>query len=369
MFVAIRELRRSKGKFTLLGAAVGLLVLLLLFFQAVAGSLVLGLTGSVEQSTADVVVYSARARQNPNASVVPRDAVQDVQAVDGVAEAAAVGQTVFAASSPDGDVDVAILGVAAGGPGLPRTLSEGREPASAGEAVFSGSSFDAAARIGASFDLAETGTTLEVVGLAEDAAANVLPTLYTTFETYTAAVEARTGRSAPVTQVAVRAADGTDPAVLAARITQQVAGVEALERGAAVDALPGVSTITRSFGILYLLLYVVVAIVTGVFFLIITVQKRDSLVLLRAVGARRRDVVKPVLLQVVVVIGIGVAVGVGLAVGLLAAARDVFGATVDPSTAAGTSAAMLVLGLLAASGAVRRVLAIEPFEAVAGQEL
>ncbi|MGI8573947.1 MAG: hypothetical protein ACR2MA_01105 [Egibacteraceae bacterium] len=66
------------------------------------------------------------------------------------------------------------------------------------------------------------------------------------------------------------------------------------------------------------------------------------------------------------IVGLGVAVGVGLAAGLLYVARDVFEATVDPTTAAVTSAAMLGLGLIAASGAVRRVLTIEPIEAVAG---
>ena len=104
-------------------------------------------------------------------------------------------------------------------------------------------------------------------------------------------------------------------------------------------------------------------IVTGVFFLILTVQKRDALVLLRAVGARRRDVVVPVLVQVVVVVGFGALVGSGVTAGLLAAARGTFGAGLDPGTAATSSAVILVLGLVAAGGAVRRVLAIDPAEA------
>ncbi|MGI8573946.1 MAG: hypothetical protein ACR2MA_01100 [Egibacteraceae bacterium] len=153
MFVALREIRRAKGKFALLGSAVGLLVFLLLFFQAVAGTLVSGLTGSVEQSSADVLVYSERARRNPNASVLSPEAVEAVRAVDGVAQAGAIGQTVFTGTGADGQVDLVLIGVAAGGP--------------------------------------EADTTLEVVGVVEDAAANVSPTLYTTFDTYAAAVRAR----------------------------------------------------------------------------------------------------------------------------------------------------------------------------------
>jgi putative ABC transport system permease protein len=42
MFVAFKEIRRSLGRFSLLTMAVALLVLLLLFFQAVAGTLTAG---------------------------------------------------------------------------------------------------------------------------------------------------------------------------------------------------------------------------------------------------------------------------------------------------------------------------------------
>ena len=70
MFVAFKEIRRSLGRFSLLTLAVALLVLLLLFFQAVAGTLTSGLTGGLESSSADVAVYDQQARRNPAVSVL-----------------------------------------------------------------------------------------------------------------------------------------------------------------------------------------------------------------------------------------------------------------------------------------------------------
>ncbi len=127
--------------------------------------------------------------------------------------------------------------------------------------------------------------------------------------------------------------------------------------------MPGVGQITQSFNILYLLLYIVVTIVTGVFFLILTVQKKDALVLLRAVGASSRDIVSSVLIQVLVVIGAGAVIGTAVTGGLLALTRDVFGASLQPATTALSVIAILALGLLASMGAVRRVLAIDPVQA------
>ncbi len=358
----MREMRRAKARFALLGGAVGLLVLLLLFFQSTAGTLVAALTGGIDRTDADVVVYDARARSNPAASVLPPDAVDRIAAVDGVVAAGAVGLT-FGEADLDGEVaEVALVGIGVGAPGAPLDV-EGPTPGS-GEAIASGSGFEPGYAAG---DRVRVGDReVAVVATADGAAFNALPTLYLPREDYAALLAERTGRDGPppVSYVAVRAAEGEDAADLAARIDAEVDGVAALDREAAVAALPGIDTIGRSFGVLYLLLYIVVTVVTGVFFLILTVQKRDALVLLRAVGAERRDVATLVLVQVVAVVGIGVVVGAGLAVGLLAAARDTFGATLDPVTTLRSGLGVLVLGLLAAGAAVRRVLAIEPVDAV-----
>lgn len=366
MFLAWREVRRAKGRFVLLAGAVSLLVILLLFFQSVAGALTGAITGAVANQTGEVLVYSERARLNPAASVLPPDTLDAVREVDGVAGAGAVRQTFATVAVADEQADAALIGLDSDQPGVPTDLSAGRFPTAPDEAVSSSSGFEAAYDLGTTVEIIPGGTSLEIVGIADDAAFSASPTFYVPPATWQEAVAARTGGTdgpLPVNYVAVEPADGAAPADLAERITAQVAGVEAVERAEAVDSLPGVGTITQSFSILYGLLYIVVAIVTGVFFLILTVQKRDALVLLRAIGARRRDVVGPVLLQVVLVVGLGVALGIAATVGLLTAAQDTFGAGLPAVTAATSGAVILALGLLAALGAIRRVLQIEPVEA------
>lgn len=360
MFIALREIRRSIGRFALLTGAVALLVILLLFFQAVAGSLTLGLTGGIENNSADVLVYSDRARSNPAASFLPQGIGATVAGVDGVARVSEVGRL---AVDADGE-DVVVIGLGDLGFGGPADLAEGRRAEEPGEAVVSTSSLAAGYELGERITAA--GVELTVVGVADDAAFDVSPTFYVPFTDYTAMVAERSGSpgdvAAPVSWVAVQAADGVDPTGLAADIDAGP-GVAALDRDAAVAALPGVSQVTQSFGILYLLLFIVVTIVTGVFFLILTVQKQRSLVLFRAIGAGRRDVVAPVLIQVLVVVGLGCLIGAAVAALLLNAARDTFGSSLDPRTTAFTVGFLLVLGILASVGAVRRVLAIDPIEA------
>ncbi len=367
MFVGFKEIRRALGRFALLSLAVGLLVILLLFFQAVAGTLTSGLTGGLESSSAEILVYDSRARQNPANSQIPLSIVGDVGDVAGVASVSPIGLSVFTGTADGTELDVQLVGSDASGPSMPSTIAEGRLPQASGEALFSGSAFDDPIEIGEMVRVEDIN--FEVVGTADDAAFNVLPTLYVPFDDYAAVSQHRAGVPIDVdpSLLGVTVIDEADPAAVASEITKAIEGFEALERSAAVDALPGVDQITQSFNILYVLLYIVVAIVTGVFFLILTVQKQDALVLLRAVGASRGDVVISVLSQVLVVISVGAAVGTAVTAGLLYVTRDVFGASLDPSTTAASVAAIVVLGFLASIGAVRRVLAIDPVQAtVAG---
>ena len=368
MFVAFKEIRRSLGRFSLLTMAVALLVLLLLFFQAVAGTLTSGLTGGLESSSADVLVYDQQARRNPATSILSPEVEAEVAAAPDVVATSPIGLSVFTgtvdgSSSADAEVDVQLVGGDPSGPSVPADIASGRLPSAQGEALFSGSSFDSPIEIGQQVKV--EGVSFKVVGTADDAAFNVLPTLYVPYEDYVLASQARAGKSIDVAPslIGVSVAKGADPAEVARSLTKSIDGVEALDRSEAVAALPGVGQITQSFSILYLLLYIVVALVTGVFFLILTVQKEDALVLLRAVGASSRDVIASVLIQVLVVVGLGALIGSAVTTGLLALTRDVFGAGLSPSTAATTFALIVAIGLIASVGAVRRVLAIDPINA------
>ena len=78
MFLALREIRRARWRFALLTGAVGLLVFLILFVQALTGALIGQFIGALDHQSADVLVYSAQARKNLEGSVVPPVTVEAV---------------------------------------------------------------------------------------------------------------------------------------------------------------------------------------------------------------------------------------------------------------------------------------------------
>ncbi len=366
VLLAVREVRRSLVRFGLLTLAVGVLVFLIVFQQALISGLITQFIGAIENQSAQVLVLNDQARKNLQGSVVTPEMVDATASVDGVAEAAPLGVGTFTVTAAE-DTDASIFGYELGGPGAPTSLVSGRLPERDGEAVVSSSTDGVGGfAIGDQVTVLPGDVTLEIVGTADDLNLSVTPTLFISYATWE---DARLSVNPDATAVlpsavAVTVDDGADPATVASSITEQVPGAEALDRQTAADEAPGVSSVTQSFGIILGLTFLVVILVTGFFFLILTVQKRSSLVLLRALGAPASGLVKALLVQVLMVVGGGLVIGAGLAIGLLAVSGGGgLGATVDPSSLAVVVVLVLGLSVLASIGSIRRVLRIQPAEA------
>jgi putative ABC transport system permease protein len=371
VFLALAEVRRAKARFGLLTGAVALLVFLLVFLQAILGALLGSFTGGLEGQSGKVLVYSDDARGSLLSSTVEVSAVKRVRAVDGVAAAGPFGQATFTVQRSSGLADVTVLGYALGEPGSPTRLVRGRLPQAPGEAVASAGG-EAELELGEETTLQPSGEVVSVVGVAEDSQFNTQTTLFVAYQTYARAVADPPPESAggavpvPPSAVAVRPAEGTSPAMLAEAISAELAEATAFSRAEAVSSLSGVSAIQQSFGILLGLAFVVLVLVSGVFFVILTVQKRETLTLLRAVGAGAGDLAVSLMLQVVGVSLVGVLAGVALTV-LVSSVAGGLSISVEPGPAAAFGAAVVALSVVAATASVRRVLAIDPASVATGR--
>jgi putative ABC transport system permease protein len=369
VLLATREILRAKVRFALLAGAVGLLVFLILFQQALFGGLVSGFIGALENQDSPVLVYGEQARRNVEGSFLTPDQIQAIGDVDGVEAVVPIGEATYTVVAGGERVDGVLFGYPLDGPGLgaPTTLSEGRLPERPGEAVAS------AADAGDGFDIGDTvriaaadGPEIEVVGLARDLRFSVAPTLFVDYATFEQAQRAVNPNAEVVLPsiAAVRPADGVDAGELTARIDAEVRGVEALTNDEAVSSSPGVQAVNQSFQIILALAFAVVTLVVAFFFLILTVQKAKPLTLLRAVGAPAGYLVRNLVVQIVLVMGAGIAVGLGLVLALrpLSTAGSVE-VQLEPSTIVPTLVALTVLALLGGVAAIRRVLRIDPLRA------
>ena len=351
MFLALREMRRAKVRFALLISAIGLLVLLILAQQAIQNGLITSFVGAIERQSAPVLVYSVDGQRTLQGSIITPPLEKTIDSVE--------------------DSDAAVIGYSDPDLGAPDSLSAGQLPAAPGEAVGSATDF----KVGDRVKILGSGTSnasaeaLTVVGLAEDAQLQVTPTMFVRWDDYVATVEAANpdARGVLPSAIGVAPVNGLSPDALAGRINDASEQADALTRQSAADNAPGVSEVKSSFQIIFLLFGLVVPLVTGLFFLIVTLQKSASLTLLRAIGAPSGVLVGSLLFQVVLVIGGGLAVGIALYTPLSQAKVGDLSLRFDTTAVIVWSLLLMVLGLLSALVAARRVLAIDPIEATTGE--
>ncbi len=372
MYLALREMRRAKARFGLLIGAVALLVFLILTQQALQDGLITSFVGAIRQQSAPVLVYSTDGQKTLQGSVISPSLEQTIRGIDGVGAAGQIGQGTFTVQidGHDGTSDAAIIGAEDPSLGGARRVDGGRQPAGPGEAVGSAADFSVGDRVrvvpvGVP---GGTGPELRVVGVVDDGQLQVTPTLFTSWADYEQAALAANPEADTILPnvIGLRPAQGTTAEQLTAAVNAASQDADALTRDQAATETPGVGQVRQSFQVIFLLFALVVPLLTGLFFLIVTFQKSASLTLLRAVGVDSRALVRSLLFQVVVVVAGGLAVGTALYWPLSQQTVGAITLRFDPTAVGFWSALLLGLGLLSALVAARRVLRIDPIEATTG---
>jgi hemin transport system permease protein len=351
--VWLKEIWRSKLKFGLLAVAVGLLFFLLIFVNTLSSNLLDGFVGAIENNTSDLLVFDADAQATIPASRLEPAQVEAVGQVAGVSRVAPISEMSTETVLGGEETDLSLWGIEVGGPGTPDALVEGRLPGS-GEALVDTSGRDAGLAVGKTFEIA--GVEIEVTGVAADATYAVTPTVYVSSETWGEVFSAMYAGAAPppINLIGVEVTAGSALEQVATDIGS-LEGLEALLPTEAAAATPGVSSIKQSFGLITAITFVIVVIVVGFFFQILTVQKLRVFAVLEAIGTRLAALAGYILGQIGLLVGLGVLVGIAMLVGAAAATRDQFAISIDPVLVGWLGGGLLLASLASGITSIRRV--------------
>ncbi len=366
--IAVREMTRAKVRFGLLIGSIALLVFLILFQQALRDGLLTSFVGAVEHQSAPVLVFSTDARRSLQGSTITPELETTVRGVDGVGAVGRIGQSTFSVRADGRIQGAAVIGYQRRALGAPEELVAGRYPAREGEAVANETDADNGFAIGDTVRVEPGGAPITIVGQARDTNLQASPTLFVEYGTWEQAVAAANPDASTPNPNALGIAPtkGVSDAELVRRVNATTPDLEALTRADAAAKSPGVAQVSRSFLLIFFLYGLVVPLVIGLFFLILTVQKTRSLTLLRAIGARQRTLVRALMVQVLVVVGLGVGIGAALYAPVSQQRIGSIPLQFDAIAVLGWGALILVLGAVSALFAARRIARIEPAEALSG---
>ncbi|MGI9584413.1 MAG: ABC transporter permease [Acidimicrobiia bacterium] len=370
MRLAFAELRRSRARYLSIVAAIGFIVFLVLILAGLADGLYYGATGAYRSGGADLYSFDEDAQRSIVRSDLAADTVDEVRSVPGVSDAGPIGIQ-LGSTEIDGEVvDVALMGVEPGRPGAPVNLDVYEATTNFPIAVADSSLENRGLAIGDVVLLTGATTSLEIVGFVDDSSFLLAGTLWTTTDAWrsvrTEIVPEFGFLGDAIQAIAVSVEDGSDPASVALQIDTATGTTETVTTEAAISSLPGVEQQAATFQAIIIASFLVVGIVTALFFALITLEKRGLFAVLKAIGATNWS-----LLQGLIVQGLIAAVG-GFIVGL--ALSRIIGlvipAEVPLTFLAGTAFSLLLatifMGAVGAGLSFRRVSKIDPATALGG---
>ncbi|MBC8164058.1 MAG: ABC transporter permease [Roseiflexaceae bacterium] len=376
LFLGFKEIWRNKARFALVIGVVTLITVLVLFIAALSEGLGAGNREYIATLDAELLVYQEAADLTIGASQMPANLTRSLRRVEGVAAVGPVGFSTGSVVRVGEPLDVALIGVQPGQPGVP-PVREGvtfSRP-NAREAII-----DANVAEQAGFKLGDLITVrsvqgedensyqVRVVGIAPSRKYGIQPSIMLpadTWERVRAKPAIADVQGAPAFNVAaVRLSDPQQREAVAARIAGRVKDVVAVDLKTAYENTPGYtaqqSTLSTQSGFTLLIGLLVI----GGFFQIQAIQKIAQIGMLKAIGASNRTVAAAFIFQVVIITTIGVLVGALAAFGLSLALPSVVPVQFEPAQVLTAVLLLLAIGPIGGAVAVRSLLKVEPLTAL-----
>jgi len=365
MRLAWRELIRRPSRFLTAGAALTLIVLLLLVLGGILDALVGSSTGLLRAQSAPLIVYSADSKGSIDRSRITAAEHDAIAAVPGVHEATGLGVALLAGHIPGqaDPADVAAFGYQAANTKVPA-------PPAPGQGYADRSLQDDGLQLGQTIALGTARTPVTVIGWVSGTDYNLQGGLWVEPATW------RTALNANIPDAAVAAAtfqailvtpeEGTPATQPTADIQASVPSVTALTIDEAIAGVPGVTQQQSVFTSIIGTTFAVAGIVVALFFALLTIERVGLLGVLKAIGASSRTLAAGLTLQAVLIAGGALLLGSVLALGLAQAIPDAVPLELAPARFVFTAVGLVLSALIGSAISFRRIIRIDPASAVGG---
>ncbi|MDO5493251.1 MAG: ABC transporter permease [Nesterenkonia sp.] len=385
MFLALRELRFARGRFSLMGLVIALIAVLMVLLTGLSAGLVNDGVSGLKSQPASAVAFDEGTRTDNafSRSMVDGDQLAAWQQRPEVTDAEPMGVAMMNADTDDGrQVDLTLFGIAPGS-FLEPDRSSGEPLEDAGGIVVSEAAKDEGLELGTIITLDQLGTELEVVGFTDGQATfGHVDIAYVPIDTWRLIASGQAPEG-PITAdedislddpdeasvIMIRGEDGSEVAegsedALAAGDAEASTTTVTLEES--FNSSPGYQAETLTLSMIQWFLYAIGALVVGAFFTVWTIQRTHELAVLRALGASSRYLLRDGLAQAAMLLVGFTALGVAAGVALGGLMPDGMPFDLEPRPIAVASALTILLGLIGAAVAVLRVTRIEPISALGG---
>ena len=339
-FLAWREMRHAPVRFGLIAGLVALTAFLVFVLTGLTVGLGAADVSGLQRLPVDGMVYAKGAASDLSRSQLPASDRQVIAGVPGVKDVQPIGFTMADLTEGQDSVSAALVAMDPDAPFAPKKNG----------VVLDNQARDKGLNVGDTVRVQPGNVPLKIAGYAD------LGSIQHSAVAYLPLKDWQQLRNA--TSVSAYAVSTKEPNALAA-IGQALPDTEPVTMATAINAVPGYQAETGTIGMIRTFLYAGAALLIGVVFWILTLQKEGPLAVLRATGASRRLLIGAYVTQVLATAVTGVFAGAaaGVAMGF-AMPSTVY--VLPPTEVAAAGALLLVVALVGAAASIRRLFSVDP---------
>ncbi|RAP74214.1 ABC transporter permease [Paenibacillus montanisoli] len=374
MYLAIREMRFAKVRYSLIAAIMLLVAFLVLFVSGLAKGLAYDNAASIQNRQATHFIMEKDSNARFTRSLVGEQVSERASTIVGEENVQPLGvkMTTVTAEGTAAKLDVTVLAVRPEGWLMP-AVTEGAviDSQSEGQAIVDDKLKDSGVGLGTVIVDQASGLKWEVAGFVSDESFSHSPAVFISGRDWqqlqaSAAVrpggveEAEAGsNSTNYNAIAVKG--DTDQA---RQLAAALPDAEVVTKTAAVSAIPGYKEEQGSLLMMIVFLFVISAVVLMVFFYVITIQKSSQLGILKAIGTRTVYLAKSVTLQVLFLSAGSLMISVLLVQAVEALLPSGMPFRLPASTLALTCGSFIVMSLIGSLLSVWKVIRVDPLDAI-----
>ncbi len=362
MRLALKELKYHRRKYFLIEMIVILLMFMVLFLSGLVRGLGLAVSSGVESMPAANFVLSEDAEKLITVSTLEPDVLTRLQNKAGLkAVSIDIQRLYIEKKGSDEKLDIVYFAV---DPAdfLAPAVTEGKGLTHADQAIVLDDDFKAEGiAVGDTIRDAASGRRLKVTGFVKDKMYGHVSVGYISRKTYAGLMAAQNpGKTVPLHAVAVQ---GSAAAIKKANVPN----VSVLSKATVVDNLPGYRAEQMTITMVVWLLLVITAVIIGVFFYIINLQREKEFGVMKAIGLSLGELVCFIVFQVLLTAAIGAAIADGLVALMARALPATMPFYLLPREMAAVSVIFVGISLIGSLASVVRVAKVDPMAVIGGE--
>ena len=369
MFLALKEMKHAKTRFTMIGAIIMLIAWLVFILSGLGNGLSSLAAATMKNIDGDYFIYEEGSGGSMMKTKVSGDIAADVKGQYGVDDAARFGQSTIIVYKEGADEsleknDVAFIGVESGKFIEPEVVEGSALDANKPFGVLVDESLmDKGYEIGDTLIVTSSNLELEIIGMVKGETFNHLPTVIGNVETWQsyafAAPGSNNGLSNAVTMIALQGKDINPEA-----IANDYDKIEVVTKSEAVMGMPGYKEESATIYMMLAFLMVISAVIIAVFFYVFILQKTQQFGVMKAIGASDAFIKKSIISQVFVLSLVSIIIGIVLTYLTALVFPEEMPFSLDFKMVVLYAIILLVVSVLGSIVSARRVTKIDPLTAL-----